>query len=335
MATETDLLDPKHVFKNSVGTQYICLSVYEMKWDEMFGDVLNSFSSNVIVPTNETEIGPDANKGLLESFWNGVKDITQAVETYVKKGDFIGNLDNVKAQSQIYLPLPNVLREVHHQIYEDSSYNMEDRFLRNGVSGIREAIKMFGGSKGASISEGIGSLVEALDHTMKRANITADTNNVLTYGGSSPRSHTFSFNLVPQNELEAQYYKLAIAKLKLYSLSMRQSLADPFNSKLAINVIRQSHLFTMSFLINEGGSFSDNKHLNTLFASDSTITNGFSLTNVTSTIGNGGLILFDGGAPKSITLSLTFTERKPLWYDELNTYYESKLSHTTKGKGKK
>jgi hypothetical protein len=34
--------------------------------------------------------------------------------------------------------------------------------------------------------------------------------------------------------------------------------------------------------------------------------------------------LYDGGAPKTITLALTFTERKPIWFEQLVKFYTTK-----------
>lgn len=311
--------DPSTVFTSSNYMEFIEITAYELKWDEMFSDIVNTISGKVEA-TTDVQIGEQAKQ--TQDFWDKVDGFVSKVEEYVKKGDFINTLSNTKSFDSIYLPLPNVLREVHHQMYEDSAYNMEDRFLRNGVKVIQEGFKALG-DKGNAISDVMGSAVNLFDHISRRANLSADPNNLLTYAGSAPRTYTFSFNIVPQNYKEAQYYADATKWLKFYSLGKRETMIDPFNSKVTLNTIRQSTLFTFDFKANN--SANSNHHLNTLFACDNTITKGFSLTNITSTVGDDGLLLYNDGSPKAITLSLTFTERKPLWHSELEVFYKSKL----------
>lgn len=322
-------LKPEDVFASSEGMQFIKIISHDMKWDSMFTDMLKTFTDSSMASINTTTVGPNASEtAKADGFTKGFADLASKMEEYFKKGDFIANLNNATSDESFFLPMPNILREVHHQMYEDSAYNMEDRMLRNGVDAIRGVVSQLG-KYGNSASNMFGNLIDMFDHVARRANITADPNNLLVYAGSAPRTYTFSFNLVPQNQKEALYYSDTIRLLKHHSLGKRETMLDPFNSSIKLNTIRQSKLFTIEFLTSKGtptqASFDNNYHLQTLFASDVTITKGLSLTNITSTIGDDGLLLYADGSPKVISLSLTFTERKPLWADELSKFYNNAL----------
>lgn len=326
-ATEIESILPTEALDTAHGTQYIEMYVYHMAYDEMFKDIITSITDGVSLANEGTALGAiDTAKedGIIAKF----KSMTEGISKYLKKGDFIGNIDT-SSQDVLYLPLPNVLREVHHQMYEDSFYNLEERLVRNGVKLTQETIRALAGSKGGQIAEGLGSIVELADHMMRRANIASDPNNLLVYSGSAPRTHTFSFNIVPRNNKEALYYMQVIEKLKLYSLAKKEALADPFDNALTLNSIRQGYLFAFKFVIlevkDDKKKFAKNAHLDTIFAGDDTITKGFALSNITSTIGDDGLLLYADGSPKAITLSLTFTERKPMWHTEIKDFYEKRL----------
>jgi hypothetical protein len=316
--------NPSAVFGTKTDMDYIKINAYEMKWDKMFVDIVDAVGKSA-EDTAEISVG-EQDQGIIQSFWGKMGEVITQTKEYVKKGDFINTLNNSDYMDSIFLPIPNVLREVHHQMYEDSAYNMEDRFLRNGVKMIQEGVKSLG-DKGNAISDVMGETVEIFDHIARRANLSADPNNLLVYSGSAPRTYTFSFNIVPQNKKEAEYYSDAVKWLKFHSLGKREKLMDPFNL-LPLNTLRQSSLFTFEFY----SKSLDNHHINTLFACDNTITKGFSLTNITSTLGDDALLVYNDGSPKSITLSLTFTERKPLWYSELKEFYENKLESKYKTK---
>ena len=337
LSEERFVIEPERTFSDSLdsssGMEFIQINVHKMENNALAKEIMDMIGivvgkDNPSQGLNSVTTG-DNQKSNITTAMGSIKDFMTSVGDYVNKGDYISNLG---APTEVLtLPLPNVLREVHHQLYEDSSYNLEDRMMKGGFNVLQKGMSKISNGKTDGFMESMGELTQ---HLMRRSNMNVDPNNIMVYDGSAPRNYTFSFNIVPQNLKEAQYYTQIIEKLKLYSAAKREQLhtsnsADD-KSNFDYILVRQGYLFSFNFIRSERNANGDisstkNKHLDTIFANDQSITKGFSLTNVTSTIGDNGLVLYDDGTPKVITLSLTFTERKPIWYDELDKYYQSKI----------
>lgn len=234
-----------------------------------------------------------------------------------------------KAETTIFLPLPNNIRESYAQNFETSNINMEEKLLRTAIPIAKKAV----GLLSSDVANGIDSTIERIQHIATRSNLSIDPNTLMVYGGSVPRHITMDFSLTPSDAHEAQYYSDIASSLRALSLATRYT--TNFYDNLGIRTLRMNNCFTLKAVFKNGNSIKPiNKLINmdkisTGKGSTKTFIGGFYLSNVSLTIGGqDSLQLFYDGKAKNALLSLTFIERQPLWRTDWESIERSKDFNT-------
>lgn len=210
----------------------------------------------------------------------------------------------------IFLPLPNNIKESMSQKYEESIINLEERMARTAFAGAKKAVGMVS----ENMSGGMDSMLDLAEHLARRGNLSIDPNTLMVYGGSVPRTVSFDFILNPTSQEQSKYYNECVNKLKLYSLSQRR--LNSFYGDIGIRTLSIPTCFIFKAINNKGNDlFAINSILNSTKHRNQT--GGFYLSNINLNIGgHDSLQLYWDGSAKSVTLTLSFVERQPLWKDD-------------------
>jgi hypothetical protein len=226
-----------------------------------------------------------------------------------------------KLVDTIWLPLPNNIRDSHSQKYDETSFNMEEMMMRSSL-GVAKNIMS---TVMPDTANTLGSVVSLAEHLAKRGNLTIDPNPLMTYAGSVPRTYTFDFLLYPTNALEAEYYKEVVAWLNYYSIVERAE--NNLFGELGIRTLSVRNCFTFEAVQIKNEKVKPLNFINTVMNCDRNKKGhkhgkgliksnfaGFFLTNTNLVLGGqDALQVYNDGAPKSGSLTLSFIERKPLW----------------------
>jgi hypothetical protein len=253
---------------------------------------------------------------LISSFGN------MAVALNAKDGELITyTLEDTK--QPIYLPIPNTIVDSHSQKYDETTFNMEERMLRTGIG----AMQALTSQVSSGVANTIPYIMSTAEHLMKRGNITIDPNNLMTYAGSIPRSFTFDFNLTPNSADEAEYFTNSINMLRNNSIAERNE--NKFFDELGIRTLSITKCFDFKMQTSaknsEGNTtVSDIDFMNEMMFCSNNPTGGFFLSGIHLNIdGQDALQVYYDGTPKIIRLTLSFIERKPLYFDDW-------MNHTNK-----
>lgn len=233
---------------------------------------------------------PGLGKKTLDSF-NDMKD------------DTIGIPDGFNLDSSVTLPYPISLSDNQNHNWENTEgiisqvtnniLNASGESLSNGGGNDDKDGK--GGKKGkggkmALLKKVLGDGKKFYSAVMNAAGVrkaVIDPGYFQNYNGSTPRSFTMAYTLVPQSQKEAQTIKDIILWFKQYS---------------SPTFIPNSPLMGAPFIFNI--SFAGNQYISDMFKMDKCVLTGISVDYAS----DGAFMLYKDGFPKQIGLALNFAE---------------------------
>lgn len=256
----------------------------------------------------EIEFIPD-----IEKEFNKLKDNYQKVSDFAVKegadlGGFVDGLGGITEQflklvaykdsadvgtsykEAIHFPLPNSLDETYDQNFQADNMNI----LYDAYNYTIDKI-------------GFGSVSKHLQDTLLRGNAIVDKNLLMIYSGSKPRTITASWNFVPRSQEEFDLLKTNIMTLYNYSSAIREKVKF-FNSEIPINYLNQNNIFKIKILDGENET-----RMSKLLGG--TLGDGFFISNITTNINLLNSPFRYDGSPSNFSLTINFTERKPLWFE--------------------
>ena len=240
-----------------------------------------------------------------------------------------------EVRANIYLPLPNILSTALSHNYETDEMNTADKILTSSGYLMNTLLSPFKvgpnaktgkmSKKGFLMNKFVSSasaapnaakkLLNFYTEQSKRSNAPLDTNIITTYRGTKLRQFSFPIHIIPYSQEHAKKIIEGLLWIKYYMTGQ----------KTAGNmIIKQDNCFEVSFynVENSASKFEPNEELNTLMGLGENIY--LNLTGLSVTYGaDGALMMYKDGMPKSITITLNFVERKPL-YDEPTTTSNNK-----------
>jgi len=195
-------------------------------------------------------------------------------------------------KASIALPIPNNLQEsLNHEWNEES-----------GIVGYYL-------DKGLNSFDVVSRVVQGVSTLSGTRNITTNPDYVQIYKGSKPRSITFTWQFLPNSRIEAETLWTIIRRFKTYS--------SPHPSKT--NAFLTAPYFCEIIF--------ENERMETSLKLNEMIINEISVNYSES----GYMEMFYDGTPKTLSLTIRFTERKPKMFedwmtDEEKSTYENKQS---------
>ena len=216
-----------------------------------------------------------------------------------------------------FLPMPDSFQETYNQDFQVSEYDMDNFLISKGYGMIIDGIR---GKNGGNMANSIQDIVGLTEHLGRRGNLTINPNTMSIYTGSSPRTFSLSFKMIPTSLAQANELITQLQDIRIQS--MGKVTRHTVESKLAITVsfIQSSHVFTFEFYDSEKPDGANN-YMNYM-VNTGTNTDGFFLTDMHIDIGNqgDGIQFFNDNStgtfkmiPKYISFELSFQERKPLY----------------------
>lgn len=211
-----------------------------------------------------------------------LKQLNQKIEELTKP-----DLINAKQIATIQVPLPNHIRDGLRHAYKTDSLNVIEKIIR-GTSG--------------AMGGGVDAVIQKDIQLAARKNFVFNPNNLVVYQGTGLRQYNFDIILMPQNASEIKNIRDGILKLKQYSSADNISL---HNNDVFLTM---KGIFRFRF----------DGVLNDLM--DVRREDMFYLTQIKiNYVGNGEVLTrFEDGNPKQLTLSLTFRERLPQYFNEID-----------------
>ena len=221
------------------------------------------------------------------------------------KDDTIGIPDGFNLDSSVTLPYPISLSDNQNHNWENTEglvsqltnniLNASGESLRNGGDKDDKGDKGGkGGKKGKSIK---AAFFKVLGDSKKMYSAVANAAGVRkavidpgyfqNYNGSTPRSFTMAYTLVPQSQKEAQTIKDIILWFKQYS---------------SPTFVPNTPLMGAPFIFNI--SFAGNQYISDMFKMDKCVLTGISVDYAS----DGAFMLYKDGFPKQIGLALNFAE---------------------------
>lgn len=219
--------------------------------------------------------------------FNNLDDKINEIKGKVK--DFLGNLDRSELKCVITLPLPGSLSDSQSHSWE------QDNYLEAIGTGIASAASVVSDVAGSGINAGIEKITNVIDSFNKFSGVASNIMGVRkptinpgffqNYTSSGLRTFSFSFTFVPESQSEANDVMEIIKMFKAFSSPSTQlgdmMLLSPF--KWYINV--------------------SNQKVNELISLKECV-----CTSVTVTYGDDKFDCFYDGMPKTIKMSLSFSE---------------------------
>lgn len=291
------------------------LKVYSLKTSKEFQELTATFQ--------EGGAASDSTK-----FSDYIQDIGVVAKQLINGADL---LQMEQVEDIIYLPIPNTIEEEISHDYHEDSLNMGEIVKQAALSaskGMGNFVQQMtdakgddknndGTSKPGALRRGINNMsrmnimsnMTEFAHTMMlRSNITFDPGLLLTYSRTNPRKFSFTFIIMPQNENESKYYQKVIDLLKSYSKAEEKKILG------FVPILKQDKIFTFNF----GGIDNINSLMNELMRTDDSTsqTPGFFISSLNLTLNNdsGYIKNYYDGMPVQMNLTLTFEERKPLYF---------------------
>ena len=221
------------------------------------------------------------------------------------KGDTIGIPDGFNLDSSVTLPYPISLSDNQNHNWENTEgiisqvtnniLNASGESLSNGGGKDNDDKGGKGGKKGkgskmALLKKVLGDGKKFYSAVANAAGVrkaVIDPGYFQNYNGSTPRSFTMAYTLVPQSQKEAQTIKDIILWFKQYS---------------SPTFVPKSPLMGAPFIFNI--SFAGNQYISDMFKMDKCVLTGISVDYAS----DGAFMLYKDGFPKQIGLALNFAE---------------------------
>ena len=207
--------------------------------------------------------------------------------------DFINNIknngfgipDGFNLDSSVTLPYPISLSDNQNHNWENTE-GLVAQLSNNILSASGESLS----GKGGFVQKVLGDskkMYGALMNSLGVRKAVIDPGYFQNYNGSTPRSFTMAYTLVPQSQKEAQTIKDIILWFKQYS---------------SPTFISNSPLMGAPFVFNI--SFAGNQYISDMFKMDKCVLTGISVDYAS----DGSFMLYKDGFPKQIGLALNFAE---------------------------
>ena len=219
------------------------------------------------------------------------------------QGDTIGIPDGFNLDSSVTLPYPISLSDNQNHNWENTE-GLVAQLSSNILNASGESLSNGGGKddngdKGGKKGKGVKmALIKKVTGDSKKfysavANAAGvrkaiiDPGYFQNYNGSTPRSFTMAYTLVPQSQKEAQTIKDIILWFKQYS---------------SPTFVPNTPLMGAPFIFNI--SFAGNQYISDMFKMDKCVLTGISVDYAS----DGAFMLYKDGFPKQIGLALNFAE---------------------------
>jgi hypothetical protein len=160
---------------------------------------------------------------------------------------------------------------------------------------------------GAKIADTAKKAVTELSKQARRQNASLDTNIVTIYNGTNNRQFSFDFTIIP---VDLDHSDAIIDGI----LSLKKNMTGKRDAG-QLTVV-QRNVFKLEFKNVVPGISAGEEDTSDYLMRLLGITNNmeFNLTDINISYGSGNLTFYRDGMPKSLNISLTFVERKPLYY---------------------
>lgn len=203
-----------------------------------------------------------------------------------KIDETVGIPDGFDLDSSVTLPYPISLSDNQNHNWENTE-GIVSQVASNvlGVSG-----ESLGANVGGVVKKVLGDskkMYAGLMNSLGVRKAIVDPGYFQNYNGSTPRSFTLAYTLVPQSQKEAQTIKDIILWFKQYS---------------SPTYVPNSPLMGAPFIFNI--SFAGNQYITDMFKMDKCVLTGISVDYAS----DGSFMLFKDGFPKQIGLALNFAE---------------------------
>lgn len=201
------------------------------------------------------------------------------------KDDTIGIPDGFDLDSSVTLPYPISLSDNQNHNWENTEGLISQ--LSNNILGASSASLSDKGGFVKKILGDTNKMYSALMNKLGVRKAVVDPGYFQNYNGSTPRSFTMAYTLVPQSQKEAQTIKDIILWFKQYS---------------SPTFVPNSPLMGAPFIFNI--SFAGNQYISDMFKMDKCVLTGISVDYAS----DGSFMLYKDGFPKQIGLALNFAE---------------------------
>ena len=197
----------------------------------------------------------------------------------------IGIPDGFNLDSSVTLPYPISLSDNQNHNWENTE-GLISQVTGNVLGASGESLSGKGGYVKKILGDG-KKMYSALMNSLGVRKAVIDPGYFQNYNGSTPRSFTMAYTLVPQSQKEAQTIKDIILWFKQYS---------------SPTFISNSPLMGAPFVFNI--SFAGNQYISDMFKMDKCVLTGISVDYAS----DGSFMLYKDGFPKQIGLALNFAE---------------------------
>ena len=235
---------------------------------------------------SDSNVAANALKETIDYVGNKGKggQITADIINNVKNNAF-GIPDGFNLDSSVTLPYPTSLSDNQNHNWENT-----EGIVSQATSNILGASGESLSGKGGFVKKVLGDskkMYGALMNSLGVRKAVIDPGYFQNYNGSTPRSFTMAYTLVPQSQKEAQTIKDIILWFKQYS---------------SPTFISNSPLMGAPFVFNI--SFAGNQYISDMFKMDKCVLTGISVDYAS----DGSFMLYKDGFPKQIGLALNFAE---------------------------
>ena len=227
-----------------------------------------------------------------------VKSIKDSIDYFLPGGgekalDFAKNMadetigipDGFNLDSSVTLPYPISLSDNQNHNWENTE-GLLAQVTGNALSASGESLS----GKAAFIKKVLGDgkkMYAGLMNSLGVRKAVVDPGYFQNYNGSTPRSFTMAYTLVPQSQKEAQTIKDIILWFKQYSSPTFISNSPLMGAPVVFNI-----------------SFAGNQYITDMFKMDKCVLTGISVDYAS----DGSFMLYKDGFPKQIGLALNFAE---------------------------
>lgn len=212
----------------------------------------------------------------------------QKALNYIDKeaGETVGIPDGFDLDSSVTLPYPISLSDNQNHNWENTE-GLISQLSSNVLGASGESL---GANLGGAVKKILGDgkkMYAGLMNSLGVRKAIVDPGYFQNYNGSTPRSFTLAYTLVPQSQKEAQTIKDIILWFKQYS---------------SPTYVSGSPLMGAPFIFNI--SFAGNQYITDMFKMDKCVLTGISVDYAS----DGSFMLYKDGFPKQIGLALNFAE---------------------------
>ena len=197
----------------------------------------------------------------------------------------IGIPDGFNLDSSVTLPYPISLSDNQNHNWENTE-GLISQVTDNILGAAGESLSGKGGFVKKVLGDG-KKMYAALMNSLGVRKAVIDPGYFQNYNGSTPRSFTMAYTLVPQSQKEAQTIKDIILWFKQYS---------------SPTFVPKTPLMGAPFIFNI--SFAGNQYISDMFKMDKCVLTGISVDYAS----DGAFMLYKDGFPKQIGLALNFAE---------------------------